>query len=324
MQGLKVASVQFQHAPGDKNANLETMSGFVQRASEQAVQAICFPECCVSGYWHLRNLNRDELADLAEPIPNGHTTQSLLQWAAEFGISIGAGLVEIDENDTLFNSYVVAMPNGEFAVHRKIHCFVSKHMESGDRFTVFDLPTGQRAGILICYDNNIIENARACALAGAELIFAPHQTGGCNSGSPFAMGVVDRELWDNRHEDPVAIENEFKGDKGRGWIMRWLPARAHDNGVFYLFSNGVGPDDNEVRTGNAMILDPYGRILAETWKAGDDMVIANLDFELRERCTGVRWIRARRPELYDSLTRSTGNEEDTRSVRFDHLLNADD
>ena len=55
--------------------------------------------------------------------------------------------------------------------------------------------------------------------------------------------------------------------------MRWLPSRAHDNGLFLIFSNGVGADDDEVRTGNAMILDPYGRILAEsrrsatTWSA---------------------------------------------------------
>ena len=51
--------------------------------------------------------------------------------------------------------------------------------------------------------------------------------------------------------------------------MRWLPSRAHDNGLFLIFSNGVGVDDDEIRTGNAMILDPYGRILAETWNAGD-------------------------------------------------------
>ena len=62
--------------------------------------------------------------------------------------------------------------------------------------------------------------------------------------------------------------------------MRWLPSRAHDNGLFLIFSNGVGVDDDEIRTGNAMILDPYGRILAETWKADDAMVIADLDASL--------------------------------------------
>jgi len=156
-------------------------------------------------------------------------------------------------------------------------------------------------------------------LAGAELLLAPHQTGGCDSGSPHGMKVIARAVWDQRHRDPAAIEAEIRGDKGRGWLMRWLPARAHDNGMFLAFSNGVGPDDDEVRTGNAMLLDPYGRILVETWKAGDDMVVADLDSRLRERCTGSRWIRARRPELYLPLTQRTGYEQDTRTVRFEHL-----
>ncbi len=191
-------------------------------------------------------------------------------------------------------------------------------MSSGDGFTVFDTPHGCRAALLICYDNNIIENVRACALAGAEILLAPHQTGGCRSGSPHAMGLIDPHLWQRRDTDPEAIEAEFRGDKGRGWLMRWLPARAHDNGLFLLFSNGVGEDDDEVRTGNAMILDPYGRILAETWQAADTMVIADLDASLRDRATGVRWIRSRRPELYHSLTIPTGREQDTRTVRFEY------
>jgi predicted amidohydrolase len=99
--------------------------------------------------------------------------------------------------------------------------------------------------------------------------------------------------------------------------MRWLPTRAHDNGLFLVFSNGVGVDDDEIRTGNAMIIDPYGRILAETWKAGDDMVVADLDAALLDNSTGRRWIMTRRPELYGPLTLSTGAERDTRDVRFD-------
>ena len=98
--------------------------------------------------------------------------------------------------------------------------------------------------------------------------------------------------------------------------MTWLPARAHDNGLFLIFSNGVGIDDNEIRTGNAMIIDPYGRIIKETWKSDDDMVIADLDAALRDNCTGVMWIKTRRPELYEPLTVRTGLEKDIRSVRF--------
>jgi predicted amidohydrolase len=131
------------------------------------------------------------------------------------------------------------------------------------------------------------------------------------------MGLVDKRLWENRRADPTSIEAELRGPKGRGWLMRWLPARAHDNGLFLVYSNGVGVDDDEIRTGNATILDPYGRILAETWKAGDDMVMADLDASLLEVSTGKRWIVTRRPELYTPLTTSTGLEQDTRTVRFD-------
>jgi hypothetical protein len=66
-----------------------------------------------------------------------------------------------------------------------------------------------------------------------------------------------------------------------------------------------------------MILAPYGRILAETWKAGDDMVVADLDASLLEVSTGRRWIVTRQPELYQPLTVPTGLEQDTRTVRFD-------
>jgi predicted amidohydrolase len=131
------------------------------------------------------------------------------------------------------------------------------------------------------------------------------------------MGLVDRRLWENRLADPEPIERELRSDKGRGWLLRWLPSRAHDNGVFLVFANGVGIDDDEIRTGNAMILDPYGRILAETWKAGDDMVVADLDRDLLADATGRKWIRARRPELYGPLAVPTGNECDTRTLKFE-------
>jgi hypothetical protein len=131
------------------------------------------------------------------------------------------------------------------------------------------------------------------------------------------MGLVDKTVWENRHVDPVAIEAELRGPKGRGWLIRWLPARAHGRRLFLLFNGGVGVDDDEIRTGNAMILDPYGRILAETWKAGDDMVVADLDASLLEVSTGKGWIKTCRPELYEPLTVATGLEQDTRTVRFD-------
>ena len=316
MRIIQAASVQFESIAGNKKANLETMRSFVKQAAEEQANLIVFPECCVTGYWFLRKLSRPALLQLAEPVSTGPSSQAIQEMAAGYNMIVGAGFIEIDENNTLYNSYLVALPDGTVHCHRKIHAFINPEIACGTELTVFGTPLGWRCGVLICYDNNIIENARMLALRGTDLLLAPHQTGGCRSRSPHAMGAVDPSLWENRHQNPDAIEEEFRGPKGRGWLMRWLPSRAHDNGMFLIFSNGVGVDDDEIRTGNAMILDPYGRIVSETWKAGDEMITAELDPSLLENCTGRRWLRARRPTLYQPLCQAAGNEETMRKVRF--------
>lgn len=316
MKTVRAAAVQFQAQAGDKTANLATVRRFTKTAAENQVQIIAFPECCLTGYWFLRHLDRARMTALAEPVPEGPSSQALLALADQHGLLIGAGLIERTDEGKLYNTYLAALPGGVWHRHRKLHAFVNPHLECGSEFTVFDTPFQCRVGILICYDNNLVENARATALLGAEILLAPHQTGGCLSRSPHAMGRIDRALWDNRERDPRAIEAEFQGPKGRGWLMRWLPSRAHDNGMFVVFSNGVGVDDDEIRTGNAMILDPYGRILVETGQAGDDLVMADLDAGLLPDSTGRRWLQARRPELYGLLTRPLGIEQPTRKVRL--------
>ena len=317
-RNLRVAAVQLEHVSGDKIANGRKIQKFVEEAAQDNVEIIVFPECCITGYWYLRHESRSALLKLAEHVPDGTSTVMLCSLASTYGMTIGAGLIEISPDGRLYNTYVIALPSGKVHFHRKIHCFISEHLESGSQYTVFDTPHGCRVGVLTCYDNNISENVRITALKGAEILLAPHQTGGCKSPDPHTMGIIDRSKWDNRQNDQEAIERELRGPKGRGWLLRWLPTRAHDNGIFLIFSNGVGIDDDEVRTGNAMILDPYGRILEETWHAGDKMVTAVLNHTLLSRNTGKRWLKTRRPELYTPLTIPTGMEEDTRKVRFDH------
>ena len=316
-QILRVASVQFESVPADKDANFRTMERFVERAASEGARLIVFPECCITGYWFIRNLSSDALARLAEPVFDGPSSQRLQALAQAYGVTIGAGLVESGSQGEFYNSYVVALPDGTMQRHRKIHAFEHPLIQGGSDLTVFDIPDGFRVGVLICYDCNIIENVRLTALSGADILIAPHQTGGCRSRNPHLMGIIDRSVWEARQENPEAIERELRGDKGRGWLMRWLPSRAHDNGVFLIFSNGIGVDDDEIRTGNAMVLDPYGRVLAETSKAGDDVVIADLDRSLLDDSTGRLWIRARRPELYKPLTVPTGLERDTRQLKFE-------
>jgi predicted amidohydrolase len=315
---VKVASVQFRHKAGNKDANLSTITGFVRKAASRDVKLMVFPEMCITGYWHVRNLDKAGVQSLAEPVPSGPSTQHLISLAKQYGMTIGAGLIELTDDGSMYNTYVVALSDGSIRIHRKIHTFISSHMSSGSSYTVFETPEHITLGVLTCYDNNIVENVRITALMGAQILLAPHQTGGCNSASPKGMKHIDMRLWDGRDTDPEALREAFQGPNGRGWILRWLPSRAHDNGMFLIFSNGVGRDDNELRTGNAMILDPYGDILAESDSIGDDMVIADLDLDLIPSSTGRRWIKTRRPNLYDMLHKPLGIEEDTRTVRFSY------
>ncbi|MDQ0551140.1 nitrilase family protein [Pantoea agglomerans] len=313
---LKAATVQFQHQANNKNYNLLIMEKFIEQAAIEQVKILTFPEMCITGYWHVPKLSSAEVTALAEPIEGSPSLTLIRSLAMKHQMLIGAGLIERADDGRLYNAYVACMPDGSMHTHRKLHAFEHPSISSGDRFTVFETPWGVKVGILICWDNNLVENVRATALLGADILLAPHQTGGTDSRSPYAMKPIPLTLWAERETRREEITAAFKGANGREWLMRWLPARAHDNGLFILFSNGVGADDDEVRTGNAMILDPYGRIINETWVAEDFMVSANLDLSLLAMSTGRRWIHGRRPDLYHILTQPQGYERDAISARF--------
>lgn len=68
-----------------------------------------------------------------------------------------------------------------------------------------------------------------------------------------------------------------------------------------VFSNPIGHDYNEIKNGCSMILDPFGDILAECRKLGDDFVIATAIPEKLKQAGGYRYRNARRPELYADI-----------------------
>ena len=107
--------------------------------------------------------------------------------------SQAAGLIERATDGTLYNTYVVALPDGRTVRHRKLHCFISAHMASGDAYTVIDIPQGARVGVLICYDNNLVENAiRPSALGKKNWLFIGHPDAGQRSAIIYTLlGISD-------------------------------------------------------------------------------------------------------------------------------------
>lgn len=299
MHDLQVATAQFEHASGDKAQNLTTIRQLTAAAAAQGARVVAFHECSVTGYTFARRLSRAAMLDLAEPIPDGPSTEALARIAGEYDVAVLAGLFEKDADDRLYKAYVCVTKDGLVAKYRKLHPFINPHLTPGDRYVVFDL-FGWRCGILICYDNNVVENVRATALLGADVIFMPHVTMMTPSTRPGA-GFADPTLWARREADPTSLRLEFDGLKGRAWLMKWLPARAYDNGVYVVFANPIGMDDDQLKNGCAMILDPFGDVLAECRRLGDEVVTATLTPGKLRQAGGYRYRRARRPELYGEI-----------------------
>lgn len=299
MRDIRIGAAQFEHRNADKEYNLSVVEKLTTLAVDRGAEIVSFHETCVDGYTHIRNYSKTRLLDLAEFIPDGPSTAKLVETARRTRSVVLAGLFEKDDRNRIFNSYVCVNGDGLIAKHRKLHAFINQHLSNGDAYTVFQLG-GITFGILTCFDNNLVENVRITALMGAEVIFMPHVT--CCLPSPMpGRGLVDRKLWDERDRDPVSLRQEFMGPKGRGWLMRWLPARAYENGVFAVFTNPVGVDDDQVRNGNSMVLDPYGEIIVECNTLGDDVVVGLCTPDKLADSHGRRYLRARRPELYSKL-----------------------
>lgn len=299
MDKIKISTAQFEAKNADKAYNLSVIEKLAKKASEEGSDVIAFHECSITGYNFARHLNKEQMLDLAEFVPSGESTQKLIEIATKYNIVILAGLFEKDENDNLYKPYICVDKNGLIAKHRKMHPFINPYLTPGQGYTIFEI-NGWKCGILICYDNNIIENVRATTLLGANIIFMPHVTM-CTPSTRPGAGFVDPKLWLNREADTTSLRLEFDGMKGRAWLMKWLPARAYDNGIYAVFSNPIGMDDDQLKNGCSMIIDPYGDILAECRSFDDSFVTATITPEKLANAGGNRYIKARRPDLYRDI-----------------------
>ena len=299
MDKIKISTAQFENKSADKAYNLSVIDNLSRKAASEGSSIIAFHECSVTGYTFARHLSKEQMLDIAEFIPGGESILTLTAIAKKNNIAILAGLFEKDDNDNLFKAYVCVDKNGLVAKFRKLHPFINPYLVPGNEYCVFEL-CGWKCGILICYDNNIIENVRATKLLGADIIFMPHVTM-CTPSTRPGAGFVDPLLWKNREADPTSLRLEFDGMKGRGWLMKWLPARAYDNAIYVIFSNPIGMDDDQLKNGCSMIIDPFGDVIAECRTFDDSFVTATITPEKLAQAGGNRYIKARRPELYRDI-----------------------
>jgi (R)-amidase len=159
-------------------------------------------------------------------------------------VAVAVGLAERD-GSRFYNTTVLIDEQGELALrYRKTHLWASDVgvFEPGDRYEVCSFK-GMTVGMLICYDIEFPETARAVASLGADLLIV-------TNGNMDPFGPVHR---------------------------RAIVARAMENQMFAALVNRTGTgDDNLVFTGESALIDPFGEVVCEAGTA-QTLLQATLD-----------------------------------------------
>jgi len=177
--------------------------------------------------------------------------------AAELGIVVHVGSTAIARPDgKVANRAFVFGPDGTLlATYDKIHMFdvdldngeswrESATYEPGAASTVVELPFG-RVGLAVCYDVRFPQLFRAQALAGAQVLTMP------------------------------AAFTRQTGEAHWHVLQR---ARAIENGAFVISAaQGGRHDDGRETYGHSLVVDPWGRVLAEADHDEPAVVVADID-----------------------------------------------
>lgn len=273
----------------DKALNAAKIAALIPEAAAEGSELVVFPEAALQGYMY--GINEEVAVDElryhyreAEPL-DGPTVLSLAAVARDIGVHVIFGITEL-AGAVLYNTAVLCTPNGAIHGFRKVHRGGSElHIyEAGTRVQPVSTSIG-RMGINICYDMCFPEIARMHALAGAELLVFPNAW-------PAPDGADE--------EDPRLLP-----------FLMFPRARAWENQCFVITSNVVGSADvgGVSYFGHSRIIDPLGRILADT---GDKECLVYADIDLHEGILdartgpffGYNLLKDRRPDVYAGIDRA--------------------
>ncbi len=256
---MKVAGIQLEMSDRSKAENVEYAMARLDQVP--AVDLILLPEIWPCGFFCF-----DRYAADSEPL-DGPTVSAFRQKARERRCHMVMGSLVEREGDGLFNTTVFIGPGGEIiARYRKIHLFGYQSDETrlltpGQEIVVVDTPWG-RAGFSTCYDLRFPELFRRMVDSGAEIFLIP---------SAWPLARIEAWRLFNR-------------------------ARAHENLAFLASCNCAGENLGKRYGGHSMVVDPWGRVLAEGGEHGE-MVTAEID--IREAAKA----RAEFPALADRVFR---------------------
>jgi predicted amidohydrolase len=254
--------------------NLKLFGDLLDQAGAAKCDIVCLPEG-----WATVSAQAPETSDVNR-IP-GSASRMLSEKAKKHRMYIVAGLFD-RQGDVFYNLGVLFDRQGNIiGKYKKTH-LPNSEVESGSapgsEFPVFQTDFGT-IGMEICWDHVFPEVARSLALNGAEMIFCP--IWGDIRGWDHAKPITENENW------PIIART-----------------RAMDNGVFFVGS---------IYHGHSIIIDPAGKVLAETKDKSPTVVTAEIDLDFNAPwewlgAPGIGewkrvWRKDRRPQLYRELVK---------------------
>lgn len=224
---------QLTPAPGDIEGNVRRAAGLV--AEHPEADLAVFPELYVGGY---------DVAAARETAvePEGPELQPLRDAAREARTAVLVGFSERLDGPPA-NSLLAIDEHGELAgIHRKSALWgeESRAFSSGGAMTVVGV-AGRRAGLMVCYEIEFPELARALAVAGADLLVTA-----------------------SANMEPYYDDHELSGR-----------ARALDNRVPHLYVNRAGAEAGITFVGGTRAIGADGQVLAQAGD-GDEVLVVEV------------------------------------------------
>jgi predicted amidohydrolase len=254
MRKLRAAAVQLRSGV-EPAANRAHATPFLREAAASGARLIATPECTMV-------LDRGRERMLAT-VGSGKTDPELAAWgrlAQELGVWLLLGSGSVDAgNGKVFNRSFLYDPNGKVAArYDKINLFdvtlggtenyrESDTFEGGARAVVANGPMNAKIGLTICYDVRFPPLYSALARAGAEI---------------------------------VAVPAAFTVPTGQAHWEALLRARAIETAAFVIApAQGGRHEDGRATWGHSMIIDPWGKVLAELDHDEPGVIVTDLDLE---------------------------------------------
>jgi N-carbamoylputrescine amidase len=248
----------------------------IEEAGKRGVQVLGLQELYNGPYFCPSQDNR--WLDIAEPVP-GPSVERLSKLAAKYRMAMVVPVYEREMAGVYYNTAAVIDADGSYlGKYRKNHIphtsgfwekFFFKPGNLG--YPVFQTAYA-KVGVYICYDRHFPEGARILGLNGAEIVFNPSAT----------VAGLSQYLW--------KLEQ---------------PAHAVANGYFVAASNRVGveaPWDIGRFYGTSYFVDPRGNFLATGSEDKDELVVAEMDFDMIEEVRRTwQFFRDRRPDSYGPM-----------------------